>query len=311
MKTRIIYIISILLLMPMVWGTSCKSDSHNCSDCDSVRMMLEEYIVRDSMKSALLTSYDEHLSRFGNIQDSIEMFKRAIDSLKLVVRGKGKSSGNESNELQKYMQLLQGLISQNQQLAEQLKAEGVSTPSMDRLIKLIYSNVESNQAELAETRTEIVSLQTEVKGLESKVQKLEVENEELKQNIEILDDGSKRVYGSVKVTQPTERKARKIQTVKMSFVLEANLHADHRSLPVYFRVLDPLGKVLDPSGEFEFEGRSIAYTMKTFVNYTGKSVRSQIEWNKSPNVTLEPGTYTVDFFIDSYKGSSDNFTLEK
>ncbi len=281
-----------------------------CSECDSIRLMLDEYISRDSIKSALLASYDEHLSRFGNIQDSINMYKRAIDSLKLIIKRKGPFSGNEGAELQKYIKQMQGLVSQNKELAEQMEAQGIKNPSMDNLIKLMYTNLEANQNDLAETKHEVESLKVEVKDLGRKVETLEIENVQMAEKVEEATAESKRVRGVVKVVPPKERKAKKIQSLQLSFILEANMQARQGSIPVYFRILDPTGRVLDPHGEFQYEGRSIAYTLKSFVNYTGKSARSQIEWNKS-HVVLEPGTYTVDFFIDDYKGISDNFTLEK
>ncbi len=285
-------------------GDSC------CAECDSMRVVLAEYVQRDSVKSALLTSYDNHLSKFGNIQDSIEMYNKAIDSLKVVIKSRGRASGSDNAELQKYMNQIRSLIAQNQELAEQLQQQGLKNASMDKLIKLMYSSVEAKQAELAETQRNINSLKKEVQGLENKVETLSTENETLSRKVEVLNDVAARIPGACKVVQPRERKAKKIQTLEISYTLEANMKSTPGTVPVYFRILDPLGKVLDPHGEFVFEGRSIAYTLKSFVDYKGKSVRQLIEWNKS-HVVLEPGTYTVDFFIDNYKGTSDSFTLEK
>ncbi len=302
---------ALMSLMLAFSAMSCsRSGADCCADCDSMRVMLAEYIQRDSIKSALLTSYDNHLSQFGNIQDSIEMYNRAIDSLKVVIKTKGRASGSDNSLLQKYMDQIKSLIAQNQELAEQLQQQGLKNASMDKLIKLMYTSVEAKQNELAETQRNIETLKNEVKGLESKVEDLSTQNETLAKTVEVLNDVAARIPGSCKVVQPRERKAKKIQTMEIAYTLEANMKASVGSVPVYFRILDPLGKVLDPHGEFVFEGRNIAYTLKSFVDYKGKSIRQRIEWNKS-HVVLEPGTYTVDFFIDTYKGTSDSFTLEK
>lgn len=312
MKKIILPILAaVLFFMALVHGTSCTGESASrCTDCDTIRMMLDEYIVRDSMKSALLASYDEHLSRFGNIQDSINMYKRAIDSLKLIIRRKGPFKGNESAELQKYISQINDLVAKNKELAQQMEAQGIKNQSMDNLIKLMYTNLEVNQNALAETRNEVEALKVEVKELGRKVEDLKIENVTLTQQVEEATAESKRIRGVVRVVPPKERKAKKIQSLQLSFVLESNMQARQGSIPVYFRILDPTGRVLDPHGEFRYEGSNIAYTLKSFINYTGKSARSQIEWNKS-HVVLEPGTYTVDFYIDDYKGISDQFTLEK
>jgi len=297
-------------MLQMAVSSCGNAGSDCCADCDSMRVVLDEYIARDSMKSALLTSYDNHLSQFGNIQDSIDMYNRAIDSLKIVIKNKGRASGSDNAELQRYMAQIRGLIAQNQELAEQLQQQGLKNASMDKLIKLMYSSVEAKQNELAETQRNIETLKKEVKGLENKVENLATENETLSKAVVELNDVAARIPGACKVIQPKERKARKIQKLEISYILDANMKATPGSVPVYFRILDPMGKVLDPQGEFSFEGRSIAYTLKSFVDYKGKSVRNRIEWNKS-HVVLEPGSYTVDFFIDTYKGTSDSFTLEK
>lgn len=304
--------ITVLALSVAIAGASITSCSTNdcCNDCDSMRVVLDEYVQRDSMKSQLLRSYDEHLSSFGNIQDSIDICRKSIDSLKTVITGRGKATGAQNAELQKYIAMMKGLIDKNLELAEELKSKGYKNASMDKLIQLLFANVEAKQAELKETQREISMLKSQVKGLETKVENLSSANEALTSEVAALNTKAAKVTGSVKVIQPKERKAKKIKSLDFVFSLNENDKAAKGTITVYFRVVDNTGKVLEPSGEFMYEGKSIAYTAKSSVDYKGENVRNKITWQITSSV-LSAGTYTVDFFIDDHKGISDSFTLDK
>ncbi|MBO4771748.1 MAG: hypothetical protein J5595_04320 [Bacteroidales bacterium] len=311
MKSVIKYFGLFAMLLLAVSGsmTSCKSDDH-CGRCDSLQSGLEEYRKQDSMSSAMLYGLNAKLDSYGNVEDSIKTYRRSLDSLTEVIKKKGRATGDQNKAIQAYMDKIRSLIAQNQEMAEALKGSGYQSASMDRLIQLIFDNAEMRQAELNATQREIADLKTKVKGLETKIEDLSNENDNLTTEVKDLNYQVSMITGSVKVIQPKERKAKRIEKLDVVYTLNANDKAFAGDVTVYFRIIDPNGKVLEPSGDFMFEGVSIAYTMKDNVQYDRSSVRRQLTWNKTAT-TLSPGTYTVDFFIDSHKGTSDSFTLDK
>ena len=289
--------------------TSCTSDSH-CERCDSLQQVLDEYQKQDSMSSAMLYGLKAKLDSYGNVEDSIKNYRRSLDSLTTVIKKKGRATGDQNKELQAYMDKIKSLIAQNQEMAEDLKGSGYQSASMDRLIQLIFDNAEMRQQELNATQREIADLKTKVKGLETRIEDLSNENDNLSTEVKDLNYQMSQITGSVKVIQPKERKAKRIEKLDIVYTLNANDKAFSGDVTVYFRIIDPNGKVIEPSGDFTYEGVSIAYTMKDNVEYDRAGVRRQLTWKKTAT-TLTPGTYTVDFFIDSHKGTSDSFTLDK
>ena len=298
-----------LLLAAAGFVTSCGSDG-KCDRCDSLCNLLDIYRRQDSMSSAMLYGLNAKLDSYGNVEDSIKSYRKSLDSLTNVIKSKGRATGDQSKTLQQYMDKIKTLIAQNQEMAESLKGSGYQNASMDRLIQLIFDNAELRQTELLATQREIANLKTKVKGLETQIVDLTSENDNLSSEVKDLNYQMAQVTGSVKVIQPKERKAKRIEKLDIVYTLNPNEKAFAGDVTVYFRIIDPNGKVLEPAGDFIFEGVSIAYSIKDNVEYDRSGVRRQLTWKKTAT-TLSPGTYTVDFFIDSHKGTSDTFTLEK
>ncbi len=307
---RYILFSAMVLMIAAGMMTSCSSDNASCKQCDSLRSVLDLYRKQDSMSSAMLYGLNAKLDSYGNVEDSIKSYRRSLDSLTTVIKSKGRATGAQNKELQDYMDRIRQLISQNQEMAESLKGSGYQSASMDRLIQLVFDNAEMRQQELNAKQREIADLKTKVKGLETKIVDLSNENTNLSTEVKDLNYQMAQITGSVKVIQPKERKAKRIEKLDIVYTLNGNEKAFMGEVTVYFRIIDPNGKVLEPSGDFTYEGVSIAYTMKDRVQYDRSDMRRQITWKKTAT-TLSPGTYTVDFFIDSHKGTSDSFTLDK
>ena len=306
---KYIFLSAIMLLWAAGIVTSCSSDSP-CSQCDSLRALLDVYKKQDSMSAAMLYGLNSKLDSYGNVDDSIKSYRQSLDSLTQVIKTKGRATGEQNKEIQDYMDKIKSLIAQNQEMAASLRGSGYQNASMDRLIQLIFDNAEMRQAELAATQRQIADLKTKVKGLETKVYDLSTENNELSSEVKDLSYQASLVTGAVKVIQPKERKAKRIEKLDIVYTLNANKRAETGNVTVYFRIIDPNGRVLEPAGDFMYDGISIAYTLKENVDFDGDAVRKQVTWNKTATV-LSAGTYTVDFFINGNKATSDSFTLDK
>lgn len=306
-------IFGLLIVVSAIYtATFCSCGSETADNqIDSLNAILDEYVKRDSMQSSLLISYDKHLSQFGNIQDSIEHFQKSIDSLKVVIRKNGKATGAQNKELQAYINQIRGFISQNEELAQELQDAGYKNASMSKLVKLMFASIEDKQAQLKQTQTEISELKTRVRGLETQVSDLTQENTELTTTVSDLTNKVSIITGSIKVIQPKERKAKKIQSLNIICRLKANPDAPKGAINIYFRITDEGGNLLqNPEGDFEYDGKQIAYTVKTTVDYQGSEISKNVTWNKTTQ-NLSAGKYTVDFFIENRKEGHDTFILDK
>ncbi|MBQ9212520.1 MAG: hypothetical protein IJ150_01055 [Bacteroidales bacterium] len=312
MMIKRLYFLPVLpVLYMLITFVSCASDEHALSESDSLRAILDEYVQRDSIKSELLKGFDSSISKFGFIQDSIAIYQRAADSLKAVIKSKSHATKDQNAELQRYMTQIRNLISQNEELASELENSGYKTASMSNLVKIMFASVEDKQARLQQTEKEILELKSKVKGLETKVSDLTEENSTLVSAVSDLSDKVSRISGSIKVIQPKERKAKKIQSLNIVCNLKANADANKGVITIYFRITDDKGDLLsNPQGDFLFNGKTIAYTVKTTVDYQGDAISKNVVWTKSDQ-NLEPGKYTVDFYIEGRKEGQDTFILDR
>ena len=311
MKKFWYFIPALLPVLYVLIFPSCASDNSQVSEVDSLRAILDEYIQRDSIKSDLLKGYDASISKFGYIQDSIAYYQQAADSLKNVIKKKSRATGEQNKELQEYMKQIRRLISQNEDLANELENSGYKSASMSNLVKIMFASVEDKQARLKQTEKEISDLKTKVRGLESKVNDLTQENTSLSSAVTDLSNKVSQISGSIKVIQPKERRAKKIQALNIVCNLKANPDAKKGVVNIYFRIVDEQGNLLkNPLGDFMFEGKEIAYTVKTTVDYQGEAISKNVTWNKTDQ-NLEAGKYTVDFFIEDRGEGHDTFVLDK
>lgn len=282
-----------------------------CQECDSLQLVMEDLMRSDSLKSQMLEDYDSHISQFGNVQDSIAMYQRSVDSLKSVIRAKGSATGDDRQLLQRFMKEIRGLISKNEELARELKDAGYQNASMDKLIKMMFQSIEDKQRQLKQTQQEIAELKVQVQGLQTRVEELSSENATMTTTIESLNTKVSQISGTIKVVQPKERKAKKIQQLTLVYTLKANPDAPKGRVNVYVRIMDSNGSILkNPEGEFMFQGQSIAYTLRHAADYNGESCSGTMVWNKTTQ-NLEPGSYTVDFYIEGRRDCQDTFVLDK
>jgi DNA repair ATPase RecN len=308
---KLFYFLPVLPVLYALFFTSCASDAHFESERDSLRAILDEYIQRDSIKSGILKGYDASISKFGYIQDSIAIYQKAADSLKNLIKSNSRATSEQNKELQHYMSQIRNLIAQNEELASDLENSGYKTASMSNLIKIMYASVEDKQARLRQTEKEITELKTKVKGLETKVSSLTQENSDLASAVSDLSGKVARISGSIKVIQPKERKAKKIQNLNIVCNLKANPDAPKGVVNIYFRIVNDKGELLqNPQGDFFYEGQEIAYTVKTTVDYQGDAISKNVTWSKTGQ-NLEAGKYTVDFYIENRKEGQDTFVLDR
>lgn len=108
------------------------------------------------------------------------------------------------------------------------------------------------------------------------------------------------------------KEARKIKDVKsfdVSFTIARNSTARTGNRTVYVRLMTQGGSVIAPTGSFQYHDKSIQYSAKRAVEYTGEDLR--VTLHISTEEFLNPGTYSAYIFVDDQQIGSGNVTLEK
>lgn len=115
---------------------------------------------------------------------------------------------------------------------------------------------------------------------------------------------------SLKKTGKAAKKIKDIQRFDVAFTISRNVTASAGERNVYVRFMTPSGGVLNPSGKFAYENKSIEYSAVKKVEFTGEEQRVTLVIN-ADNAFLQPGRYSAHIFCDDQMIGSTAISLDK
>ena len=240
------------------------------------------------------------------------------------------------NEYEKFAQQYSEMKTQinNDSIVEQLTQEQLKT---QRLLEELR-NVRATDAreitrlkkELATCRAVIRSYVLEIDSLNRLNQNLTAENtrvkgqyEEATRRIESLNTEKSSLSEKVAIAAQLDavgismslndkkgkstKKIEKAKNLQVNFSIAKNVTASNGVKTLYVRIQTPNGQTLTNGGTFNYENRSLQYSMKKQVEYTGNETPVSMFWNISE--FLDAGTYKVRIFADGHLIGSRNFTF--
>ena len=160
--------------------------------------------------------------------------------------------------------------------------------------QLLAENTRVN-AELAQRNTQIAGLSTEKASLSEKVA------------IAAQLDATNIQLSMLKKNNKAAKKIKDCQAMQVSFTITRNVTATNGTRTVYVRIQNPGGNTLNGGGSFNYENRSLQYTMKKNIEYTGEETSLSLFWQVSQ--MLEAGDYRVSIFVDGNMIGSRTFSL--
>lgn len=106
----------------------------------------------------------------------------------------------------------------------------------------------------------------------------------------------------------TAKKVKDAKTIVVNFTIARNVTAANGVRTLYVRIQTPSGDVLN-GGSFSYENRTMAYSMKKSVEYTGEAMGVTTYWNVGE--FLSTGSYIVSIFADGNMIGSRSFSFNK
>lgn len=103
-------------------------------------------------------------------------------------------------------------------------------------------------------------------------------------------------------------KLKKCKQIQVNFNIARNVTAANGVKTLYVRITKPNGLVLANGGTFKYENRTLQYSMKKTVEYTGDETPVVVYWNV--NETMPGGIYQVSIFADGNMIGSRNFSFK-
>lgn len=159
------------------------------------------------------------------------------------------------------------------------------------------------QAENTRVKEELSARNTEIAGLSS-------EKASLSEKVAIAAqlDATNIQMQLVNKRGKASKKIKDAKTVQVNFLITRNVTAANGNRTVYVRIQNPGGNTLSGGGTFAYENRTLEYTMKKAVEYTGEETQVTTYWTVSQ--MLESGQYRVSIFVDGNMIGSRTFNFE-
>ena len=110
-----------------------------------------------------------------------------------------------------------------------------------------------------------------------------------------------------------DKKVKKVKDIvkfAIGFTIVKNITAETGERTLYVNIYKPNNEVLtkNAANTFEYENRSLPYSIKKYIEYNGEEQSITVFWNVEEY--LSAGTYRVDIFADGTMIGSQRFELE-
>jgi predicted nuclease with TOPRIM domain len=165
---------------------------------------------------------------------------------------------------------------------------------------------------------ENTGLKTEKEKLNQTVADYTTKNEELTKKVKTgaqLKAMNLQVYAvkaNGKVQDGGKYRAKKVDKLKLSFVLPSNAITEQDNKDILVRIMDANGAVITDSATgssvFDFGGKEMAYTTKGTVAFTNND--QNVEMLYSRGAPYQAGNYTVELYSEGFKIGQGNFTIK-
>lgn len=105
------------------------------------------------------------------------------------------------------------------------------------------------------------------------------------------------------------RRTKDIKRFSVTFTITRNVTAKTGNRMVYVRLMKPNQSVVNPSGSFTYENRSIEYSAAKNIEYTGQEQR--VTLYVPADEYLSAGTFTAYIFVDGQMIGSGSLQMKK
>lgn len=240
------------------------------------------------------------------------------------------------NEYEQFAQQYSEMKTQinNDSIIAQLTQEQLRTQQLLKELKEVKANdareITRLKKELATCRAVIRSYVLEIDSLNRLNENLTAENtrvkgqyEEATRQIESLNTEKSSLSEKVAIAAQLDatgismslkdkkgkntNKVEKAKNIQINFNIAKNVTASNGIRTLYVRIMTPTGGVLTNGGTFNYENKSLQYSMKKGIEYTGNETPVSMYWNVAE--FLSAGTYKVSVFADGQMIGSRNFSF--
>ncbi|MBQ9223306.1 MAG: hypothetical protein IJ166_06235 [Prevotella sp.] len=269
----------------------------------------------------------------GYLYYSLDQQKKVNQDMQELAELDKKEMQNEYEQFARQYSEMKTQIN-NDSIIAQLTQEQLRTQQLLKELKEVKANdareITRLKKELATCRAVIRSYVLEIDSLNRLNENLTAENtrvkgqfEEATRQIESLNTEKSSLSEKVAIAAQLDatgismslkdkkgkntNKVEKAKNIQINFNIAKNVTASNGIRTLYVRIMTPTGGVLTNGGTFNYENKSLQYSMKKGIEYTGNETPVSMYWNVAE--FLSAGTYKVSVFADGQMIGSRNFSF--
>jgi len=248
----------------------------------------------------------------------LDSISKQLDARILEVQG----LGGDIEELQKMKASLEqdriSLRKGNASMSKKVKEYEDFLTKKDEEIALLR---EENQQLLSQNETLVqtnTELETTKKAVSDSLSGVISKNTELESKVTMaaaLRARNVKVYAissKGKVREGENVKAKRVDKVRVDFILEKNPLTLTDNKTVYLRIIDPSGATISDnatgSGEFDYNGQKQGYTISQDVVYGNNNQDMSIMYDRA--TPFPKGTYTIELYSEGFSIGEGSFSVK-
>ena len=246
-----------------------------------------------------------------DLENEYTRFAHQYDELKLTVSNDSLSVLLEQEQIktQRLLEELRTVKSSNATEIRRLKKELSSL----RKIMIGYINQIDSLNKLTNQQKQVIAEVTQKYNAASRqINNLSEEKKNLNKKVTL----AAQLDATNIWVEPKNKRDKKVKKVKdvvkftIGFTIVKNITAETGERTLYINIYKPNNEVLtkNAANTFEYENRSLPYSIKKYIEYNGEEQPITVFWNVEEY--LSAGTYRVDIFADGTMIGSQRFTLE-
>ena len=246
-----------------------------------------------------------------DLENEYTRFAQQYDELKLTVSNDSLSILLEQEQIktQRLLEELRTVKSSNATEIRRLKKELASL----RKIMIGYINQIDSLNKLTNQQKQVIAEVTQKYNAASRqISNLSEEKKNLNKKVTL----AAQLDATNIWIEPKNKRDKKVKKLKdivkfaIGFTIVKNITAETGERTLYVNIYKPNNEVLtkNAANTFEYENRSLPYSIKKYIEYNGEEQSITVFWNVEEY--LSAGTYRVDIFADGTMIGSQRFELE-
>ena len=240
--------------------------------------------------STFATQYDELQIQINNdsLREKLESEKLKTQRLLEELRQVKTSDAAEIMRLKKVLKTVRAV----------LRSYVMQIDSLNRINQALTAENQQVKKQYSEATRQITTLSREKKNLNEKV------------TLAAQLDATNIVATPLNKRGKAAKKVKDAKKIAISFTIVKNITASTGNKTLYVRIAKPDNEVLTKSASntFEYEDRSIAYSIKKYFEYTGEELTQTVYWDVEE--FLAAGTYKVYLFCDGNMIGQGSFNMK-